>query len=118
VPQIGSEVLVGIAKKVGLIVIDPFRYSHGADENDSTEMMGIMQQLRYCAVQGAAVVVLHHPAKREGSTGRGSSAIRGAADVALLQELDKERLPDHSARCEKQIRRARDSDDQGGFRRG
>jgi hypothetical protein len=33
------------------------------------------------------VVILHHPAKTEGSTGRGSSAIKGAADVAFLQEM-------------------------------
>jgi len=33
---------------------------------------------------------LHHPAKTEGSTGRGSSAIRGACDLAFLHSLDKE----------------------------
>jgi hypothetical protein len=35
-------------------------------------------------------VILHHPAKTEGSTGRGSSAIRGACDLAFLHTLDKE----------------------------
>src|SRR5439155_6000623 len=34
-----------------------------------------------------AMVILHHPAKTEGSTGRGSSAIKGAVDVAFLQEM-------------------------------
>lgn len=87
-PQIGSELLLTIAKEIRpLIIVDPFRYAHGAEENDSTEMMGVMQCLRYCAAAGGAVIILHHPAKTEGSTGRGSSAIRGAADVALLQEL-------------------------------
>jgi AAA domain-containing protein len=88
-PQIGSELLLRIAKKERpLMIFDPFRYAHGADENDSTEMMKVMQQLRHCAAMGAAVVVLHHPAKSEAGagTGRGSSAIRGAADVALVQE--------------------------------
>jgi hypothetical protein len=33
---------------------------------------------------------MHHPAKQEGSTGRGSSAIRGACDLAFLHSLDKE----------------------------
>jgi len=90
-PQIGSDLLLGIAKEVQpLIFVDPFRYAHGAEENDSTEMMAIMQHLRYYAAAGGAVVILHHPAKTEGSTGRGSSAIRGAADVAFLQEMDDE----------------------------
>ena len=87
-PQIGSELLLTIAKEsCPLIIVDPFRYSHSAEENDSTEMMAVMQHLRYCAAAGGAVVILHHPAKTEGSTGRGSSAIKGAADVAFLQEM-------------------------------
>jgi hypothetical protein len=90
-PQIGSELILTIAKESKpLIFVDPFRYSHSAEENDSTEMMVVMQQLRYCAAVGGAVVILHHPAKSEGSTGRGSSAIKGAADVAFLQEMDEE----------------------------
>ena len=87
-PQIGSELLLTIAKESRpLIVVDPFRYSHSAEENDSTEMSAVMQQLGYCKKQGCAVVILHHPAKSEGSTGRGSSCIKGAADVAFLQEM-------------------------------
>ena len=83
--------LLTIAKETKpLIIVDPFRYAHGAEENDSTAMMGVMQMLRYCAAAGGAVVILHHPAKTEGSTGRGSTAIKGAADVAFLQELSDE----------------------------
>jgi hypothetical protein len=90
-PQIGNELLLSIAKETKpLIIVDPFRYAHGAEENDSTAMMGVMQVLRYCAAAGGAVVILHHPAKTEGSTGRGSTVIKGAADVAFLQELSDE----------------------------
>jgi hypothetical protein len=90
-PQIGSELLLAIAKEARpLIILDPFRYAHGAEENDSTAMSAVMQQLTYCKAAGCAVVLLHHPAKTEGSTGRGSSAIRGACDVALLQEMSDE----------------------------
>ena len=90
-PQIGNELLLAIAKETKpLIIIDPFRYAHGAEENDSTEMMGVMQMLRYYAAAGGAVIILHHPAKTEGSTGRGSTAIRGAVDVAFLQEMSDE----------------------------
>ena len=49
-----------------------------------------MKHLRSYASAGATVVILHHPAKSEGSSGRGSSVIRGAVDVAYLQELSQE----------------------------
>ena len=72
-PKFGSELLLTIAKETRpLIVVDPFRYFHAAEENDSTAMSGVMQYLRACAAYGAAVVLLHHPSKSEGSTGRGS----------------------------------------------
>jgi hypothetical protein len=90
-PQIGNELLLSIAKDTKpLIIVDPFLYAHGADENSSTEMASVMQCLRYCAAAGGAVIIIHHPAKTEGSTGRGSSAIRGACDVAFLQEMSDE----------------------------
>jgi hypothetical protein len=90
-PQIGNELLLAIAKETKpLIIVDPFLYAHGADENSSTEMSGVMQCLRYCAAAGGAVIIIHHPAKTEGSTGRGSSAIKGAVDVAYLQEMSDE----------------------------
>jgi hypothetical protein len=90
-PHAGSELLLTICKETKpLLIIDPFRYFHIAEENDATEMAGLMQYLRACAAYGAAVVILHHPAKTEGSTGRGSSVIRGACDLALLHKLDKE----------------------------
>ena len=46
--------------------------------NDSDEMCGVMQYLSACAAHGCAVVILHHPAKTENSTGRGSSTVPGA----------------------------------------
>jgi replicative DNA helicase len=90
-PQAGSSLLLTLCQETRpLLIIDPFRYFHEAEENDSTEMAGVMKYLRACAASGAAVVLLHHPAKQEGSTGRGSSAIRGACDLAFLHSLDKE----------------------------
>jgi hypothetical protein len=90
-PQAGSELLLTICKETKpLLIVDPFRYFHAAEENDSTAMAGIMHYLRACAAYGCAVVILHHPAKTEGSTGRGSSAIRGACDLAFLHTLDRE----------------------------
>jgi hypothetical protein len=90
-PQIGNELLLTIAREIKpLIIVDPLRFAHGAQENDSTEMGGVMQFLRYCAASGGAVVVLHHLAKTEGSTGRGSSAIRDHSDVAFVQEMSED----------------------------
>jgi hypothetical protein len=88
-PPIGDPLLLKIAEEEQpLIIVDPFRYAHSADENDSTEMIPIMRHLRSYAAAGAVVIVLHHPAKAEGSSGRGSTAIRGAVDIAYLQEMD------------------------------
>jgi hypothetical protein len=90
-PMAGNDLLLTIAKETRpLIIVDPFRYFHAAEENDSTAMSGVMKYLRACASHGAAVVLLHHPAKAEGSTGRGSSAIRGACDLAFIHSLDRE----------------------------
>lgn len=83
-PQAGNELLLTIAKSERpLIIIDPLRYFHGAEENDSTAMAGVMQQLKFCAAAGCPVIISHHPAKSEGSKGRGSSVIRDHSDVAL-----------------------------------
>ena len=90
-PHSGNALLLDICKDTKpLLIVDPFRLFHAAEENDSGEMSTVMQYLRLCAVYGSAVVILHHPAKTEGSTGRGSSAIRGACDLAFLHTLDKE----------------------------
>jgi hypothetical protein len=91
VPRAGSELLLTICKETKpLLIIDPFIYFHTAKENDASEMASVMQYLRACAAYGCGVVLLHHPAKTEGSTGRGSSAIRGACDFAFLHSLNKE----------------------------
>src|SRR5215469_2796168 len=90
-PQYGSELLLTISKQTKpLVIIDPFRYFHDAEENDSTAMSAVMQFLRALATYGCAVIIPHHPAKTEGSTGRGSSAIRGACDLAFLHSFDQE----------------------------
>ena len=76
-PQIGHEPLADIVKEAKplLVVLDPLRYGHTCDENDTTEMMAVMSWLRSYANQGASIV--HHIAKSDGSNSRGSSAIRG-----------------------------------------
>ena len=90
-PKAGSDLPLTLCKESKpLLIVDPFRLFHKAAENDSTGMSGVLQYLRACTAFGAAVVILLHPAKMEGSTGRGSSAIRGACDLAFLHTLEKE----------------------------
>jgi hypothetical protein len=90
-PRLNDATLLQIAKDTRpVVIIDPLRFFHDAKENDSTEMAAVMQSLKGLARYGCAVIVLHHPAKTEGSTGRGSSAIRGHSDLALLHSLDKD----------------------------
>lgn len=78
---------------VKLVVIDNLgTISGGVDEN-SGQMIPIMQNLRALAEEtGAAVVVVHHQRKsngnnaRAGETLRGHSSIEAAIDLALLVE--------------------------------
>lgn len=90
-PQAGTGLLLTIAKEAQpLLIVDPLRYFHASEENDSTEMAAVMQQLKYCAAAGCAVIVSHHPAKTEGSKGRGSSVIRDHSDVALTHSQSED----------------------------
>lgn len=55
-PQFGNAVLLAIAKETKpVIVIDPFRYFHTAEENDSTAMSAVMQYLRACAAHAQRI---------------------------------------------------------------
>lgn len=75
-----------------MVVLDPLRDLHGADENDSTEMARVMGQLRALRdVLGCTVLFVHHVSKstkdtadrRPGQRMRGSSAIHGAVDAGI-----------------------------------
>lgn len=75
-----------------LIVLDPLRELHTADENDSAVIAALLAPLRILrASHGAAVMLVHHMKKagenksgvRGGQRLRGSSALHGANDCAL-----------------------------------
>jgi hypothetical protein len=68
----------------GLIVIDTLaRVTVGADENNSKDMGQAVEALDTLKIAfDAAVLVLHHTTKNGGSE-RGSSVLRGAADVMI-----------------------------------
>ena len=77
-----SELLFGM---VDLIVIDTLaRMMIGADENDARDVSLSIHHMDYLRQQtGAAVLVLHHTTKASPMVERGSTALRGAADVML-----------------------------------
>lgn len=75
-----------------LVVIDPLRDVHRAEENDSGEMSIVMGNLRALrTIIGCSVLLIHHMAKstrdtngrRVGQRMRGSSAVHGAIDGGL-----------------------------------
>ncbi len=75
-----------------MIVLDPMRDLHLADEDSSKDMADILGRLRALRdITGATVLFVHHSAKasgdvakrRSGQKMRGSSAIHGAIDFGL-----------------------------------
>ena len=72
---------------IALVVIDPLAaFFPGKSENDAAAMLDFLAPLQQLAGRGLAVLLLHHPAKKEsrdGPTGRGSGALLGSADILL-----------------------------------
>jgi len=87
--------LVASCRMIGdleLVVLDPLRDIHSAEEDSSDAMKTVMQRLRAVSVLlGASVMAVHHTAKssadtaqrRPGQRLRGSSAIHGAIDFGI-----------------------------------
>ena len=72
-----------------LVVIDTIAAAFvGLEENTSQDMSRVIDFARKLTETGAAVLLLHHPAKGIGSDGtaRGHGSLDGAADVSLLLE--------------------------------
>jgi hypothetical protein len=71
--------------RVGLVIIDTFaRASVGLEENSATDVgkaIAKFDQVRKAT--GAGVMVVHHT-RKDGGSGRGSSALNGALDTELL----------------------------------
>ena len=90
-----------------LMIFDTLRNAHTSEENDATEMGAIMETLRAYTAVGATVVILHHPAKTEGSTGRGSTVIHNESDFAYTQEIAK---PEDGGLIKLQVNKTRTGD--------
>ncbi|WP_140986838.1 AAA family ATPase [Asticcacaulis tiandongensis] len=72
------------ARKPALIFIDTLAMAFPGLEENSAEAMGrVVKAARDLTAWGAAVILIHHDTKAEGSTPRGHSLLNGALDMAL-----------------------------------
>tara|TARA_B100000959_G_C14975253_1_gene621298 strand:+ start:620 stop:1528 length:909 start_codon:yes stop_codon:yes gene_type:complete len=98
--QLAADIAENIPD-LGLITFDPFRNLHSSDENDSAQVMKVMENLRHIRdVTGASVLVVHHTRKptssdkaNPGYSVRGSGAIYGAVD-GLITMMNVDTLGD------------------------
>jgi hypothetical protein len=85
-------------KQIGVVIFDSLRSMHEADENDSTAMQKILDQMKRLSREGITVIFTHHHRKKgmfeKGSSSessRGSSAINAAISGHIsLDEEDRE----------------------------
>lgn len=85
--DLAELVRVARERRAGLIVLDTLaRAFPGLRENEAEDMDRVVRACRGLANEtGAAVMLLHHPAKAEGSeTPRGHGRLDGDADVTLF----------------------------------
>ena len=99
--QLANAIKAGIPD-LDLIVFDPFRNLHHGDENDSAEIIQVMENLRHIRdTTGASVLVVHHTRKPSGADKnnpgmaiRGSGAIFGSVDgliaMTAIEDIDKD----------------------------
>jgi len=80
-----EEQIIGV--RPGLIVVDTLaRVALGADENSASDMGRVVAGFDMLKREtGATVLALHH-SRKDGGAERGSSALRGAADVMIRCE--------------------------------
>lgn len=85
-----------------LIIIDTLaRVSEGIDENSAKEMGTVIRGVgELIRITNAAVLLVHHTSKA-GVSERGSSALRGAADVMILCEAGNSADLQVVLKCEK-----------------
>ncbi len=84
--------------KPSLLILDPLIRLHRVEENDATQMAGLLSFLRHLQRSfGLAIVVVHHARKgsgsgRPGQALRGSSELHGWGDSNLYLRRHKETL--------------------------
>lgn len=78
------------ARRPAIVFIDTLAMAFpGLEENNALEMGKVVAVARTLARGGAAVVLIHHDTKAEGSTPRGHSVLNGALDMAMHVTRDE-----------------------------
>ncbi|WP_085810714.1 AAA family ATPase [Sphingomonas sp. TZW2008] len=97
VPVVEALVAELIARKIDVLVIDPFVSSHGVSENDNSAVDAVVKTWASIAKRASCSIVLVHHSKKLGSekvtaeSSRGASALVSAARVTLvLNRMDKD----------------------------
>jgi len=95
-PAKAAELRATVATwKPALIVLDTLAAAFGGiDENSSAEMGAVVALARALAATGAAVLLIHHPAKHGDGTPRGHSALNGTLDMVLTIAPEDGKDPD------------------------
>lgn len=76
-------------QRPALVFVDTLAMAFpGLEENDARSMGRVVAVARQLAEHGAAVVLIHHDTKDEGSTPRGHSIFNGALDAAMHVRRD------------------------------
>lgn len=77
--------------KPALVVLDTFARSFaGGDENSAQEVGQWLKAAQRLQDAGVSVLLIHHSIKADANTERGSSALRGAVDTAMLLQKNGE----------------------------
>ena len=93
-----TELIVELKRhRIEFCILDVFNRLHNADENDNTEMVGVLARIKRIQTEaGCSVAIVHHfnkaPGRNLQTRLRGSSAIAGFAEWIIgISEADSER---------------------------
>ena len=97
VPVVEALITELLARKIDVLVIDPFVSSHGVSENDNGAIDAVVKTWANIAKRAGCSIVLVHHSKKLGNekvtaeSSRGASALVSAARVTLvLNRMDKD----------------------------
>jgi RecA-family ATPase len=86
-PTEAVEELIRTAEGARLVIVDPLRQLHLADENASGPMSAVMSVFKRVASQtGAAVLVAHHSSRASSTQGYGDTADASRGSTALKDD--------------------------------
>nr|WP_286184185.1 AAA family ATPase [Piscinibacter lacus] len=83
-----GDLLLQACRGARLVVLDPIREFHNADENDSAAMGALVRHIkRYARVTGAAWLLVHHTSRAAALNGYGDTADAGRGSTALTNAV-------------------------------